>query len=161
MDLIRKGDPIRAKEIDYIRRRVQELWDERQSPDSPVPFDRSKIALGHRMLQAKVRIYAGFIEHHNGDATDYHAVSEEDVSISSDNYNVVYLQWTVGTSTYDILVNNGASESAALNGVDDDETNDYLRIPLVCTYYNSSAVHHRLIRIYHEGNVKILPIFAE
>ena len=132
-------------------------------PSDPVSFDWSIV---DDSGTAKIKIGAGWVEHHEPDgSTQYYSVAEQSDIALSTNYNVIYVNYTIKSSAAtSTTVSNSTSESGALNGVDD--TTTILRIPLGCWRQYTETVHGnsktviKLIRKYRVGNVQIFPMFA-
>ena len=154
--------PWAADTVTRLNARPQSLGRD-DSPSDPVSFDWSIV---DDSGTAKIKIGAGWVEHHEPDgSTQYYSVAEQSNIALSTNYNVIYVNYTIKSSAAtSTTVSNSTSESGALNGVDD--TTTILRIPLGCWRQYTETVHGnsktviKLIRKYRVGNVQIFPMFA-
>ena len=139
----------------------------------PPGFNWNKLSLGTKLVQigadnsaAYVRVFPGFVEHHHGNGTSvYYAVAKTDVEITgaapgADEYHVIYVEYTLGTSAaVAATTSNSTTEALALAGVDSEAPT--LRRPLCCVKRASGSTNINLVRRYALGSISIMPIFGD
>lgn len=122
-------------------------------------FPWSLLAFGYSILDGadagKVRIQPGHVEWHGPDETAYLAAASADLTITANRIAVVYVEWIFSTNAVQVaFVEVETTEEYALASVDSDA--DALRVPLYCFQRDAGSVV-RLVRIYHMGNVSVIP----
>lgn len=104
-----------------------------------------------------VAISSGSFEQHGPDGTDYYTTSStgETIGDTGKPYTVIYAKLDFLTTVASIGTAHASTETGALEQVVSTDTT--MLVPLFCFYYDATNVAVNLIRLYHSGNISILP----